>query len=129
MPIKTYWEQEGFVFECSGIVTAEEISEINFDFLDVPEGVTPRYQLINAEALERFDLSELDLVDISTDDLSVSRKYPNVKVAMVTHDKEVRKVFMDYIKISWAINTSWEIRVFDTLEAAREWLNLPPKEG
>ena len=124
MPLKTYWEPKGFVYECSGIVTAEEIAEINFDFLDIPEGVTPRYQLINAMDIEKFDLSELDVVNISADDLSVSRKYPNVKVAMVSGDKEVRKVFMDYIKISWAINTSWEIRIFDGIEAAREWLNL-----
>lgn len=123
MPLTTYWEPEGFVFECSGIVTAEEISEINFDFLDVPEGVTPKYQLINAMAVEKFDLNELDLVNISADDLSVSRKYPNVKVAMVARDREIQDIFMNYIKISWAINTSWEIRVFDTLEAAREWLN------
>lgn len=128
MPIRTYWEPEGFVFECSEVVTAQEIAEINFDFLNVPVGITPRYQLINAEAIDRFDLNELDLVNLSADDLSVSRKYPNIKVAMVSQDKEARKLFMDYIKISWAINTSWELRVFNTLEAAREWLNLPPKD-
>ena len=123
MPLKTYWESEGFVYECSGIVTAEEIAEINFDFLDVPEGVTPRYQLIDATSIELMDLNELDLVDISADDLSISRKYPNVKVAMVARDQKTRNIFLHYIKISWAINTSWEIRVFSELEAAREWLN------
>ena len=124
MPLRTYWEPEGLVYECSGIVTAEEIAAINFDFLDVPEGVTPKYQLIDATSIELMDLSELDLVDISTDDLSISRKYPNVKVAMVARDKKTRKIFLHYVKISWAINTSWEIRVFSELEAAREWLNL-----
>ena len=123
MPLKTYWEQEGFVYECSGIVTAEEIAEINFDFLDVPEGVTPRYQLIDATSIELMDLNELELVDISADDLSISRKYPNVKVAMVSSDQKTRNIFLHYIKISWAINTSWEIRIFSELEAAREWLN------
>jgi len=47
MPLKTYWEPEGYVYECIGIVTAEDIEKINFDFLDIPEGVKPRYQLIN----------------------------------------------------------------------------------
>jgi len=70
-------------------------------------------------------LDKLDLVNISADDLAVSRKYPNIKVAMVGTNPEFKNVFMDYMQISWAINSSWEFRIFDTLEAAREWLNFP----
>lgn len=124
MPLKAYWEKEGFVYECLGVLTAEEIAEINFDFLNVPEGVTPRYQLINGLGCKRMELDKLDLVDISADDLAVSRKYPNIKVAMVGTNPEFRKVFMDYMQISWAINTSWEFRIFDSMEAARDWLDL-----
>ena len=125
MPLKTYWEPEGYVYECLGVVTAEEIAAINFDFLDIPEGVTPRYQIINGLGAERMEVDKLDLVDISADDLAMSRKYPNIKVAMVGTDPTFRQVYDDYMRISWAINTSWEIRIFDTMEAAREWLNLP----
>ena len=125
MPLKTYWEPEGYVYECIGIVTAEDIEKINFDFLDIPEGVKPRYQLINGLYCDKMVLDKLDLVNISADDLAVSRKYPNIKVAMVGTNPEFKNVFMDYMQISWAINSSWEFRIFDTLEAAREWLNFP----
>ena len=124
MPVVTNWEPEGLVYTAIGVISAEEIGAINFDFLNVPEGVTPRYQLIDATKAERFELDKMDLVNISADDLSVSRKYPDVKVAMVAKKQKIKEVFMEYMKISWAINTSWEIRIFDSLEAAREWLNL-----
>ena len=129
MPLKTYWEPEGFVYECVGVVTAEEIAAINFDFLNIPEGVTPKYQIINGLGAEKMELDKLDLVDITTEDLAVSRKYPNIKVAMVGTDPAFIQIYQDYMRISWAINTSWEIRIFDTLEAAREWLNLPSPES
>ncbi|MGI9546148.1 MAG: hypothetical protein ACR2MM_02840 [Flavobacteriaceae bacterium] len=123
MPITTYWEPEGFVYETSGVVTAHEIFDSGTDFLEVPEGVIPKYQLINALNIEKFDLSEVDVVDISADDLSASRKYPNIKVAMVAQKGHVIEKFMNYLKVSWAINTSWEIRIFNSLAAARDWLS------
>ena len=120
MPIVNYWESEGFVFEAKGVVTAEEIFTSSDDFLDVPEGVTPKYQLVNGLEVEELKLSELDVVDISADDLSASRTHPNIKVAMVAKKGHVMEKFMNYLKVSWAINTSWEIRIFNTLESARD---------
>ena len=139
MPIVTYWEPEGFVFKSSGVVTAEEIFASGDNFLNVPEGITPKYQLVNGLEVEEFELSELDVVNISADDLSASRMYPNIKVAMVAKKGHVMEKFMNYLKISWAINTSWEIRIFNTLEGARDWLGhfaempksspIPPKNS
>lgn len=123
MPVTTTWEPEGLVFTATGIITAEEIGAIHYELLHVPEGVIPRYQIVDASKAERFELDKMDLVNISADDLSVSRKFPNIKVAMVSEKSNIKEVFMDYLKISWAINTSWEIRVFNTLELAREWLD------
>ncbi len=123
MPIVTYWEPEGFVFESSGVISAQEIFESGDDFLKVPEGTNPKYQLVNCLRVEQFDLNEVDLVNISADDLSTSRKYPNIKVAMVAKKGDVMETFMKYLKVSWAINTSWEIRIFNSLESARDWLS------
>lgn len=123
MPVITYWEPEGFVYETNGIVTAGEIFESSQDFLEVPKEVTLKYQLINALEIEKLELSKVDVVDISADDLAASRRYPNIKVAMVTQKGHVMETFMNYLKISWAINTSWEIRIFNSLEAARDWLS------
>ena len=123
MPIITFWESEGFVYEARGVVTAEEIIECGVEFLNVPEGITPKYQLVNGLMVEEFDLDEVELVNISADDLSASRKYPNIKVAMIAKKGHVMEKFMNYLKVSWAINTSWEIRIFNSLESARDWLS------
>lgn len=108
MPIVTYWEPKGYVFECSGIVTVQEILGSGDDFLQVPKGVTPKYQLINCLKVDNFDLNEMDIVNISADDLAASRKYPNIKVAMISQKGHVIEKFMAYLKVSWAINISWE---------------------
>ncbi len=123
MPIKTYWEAEGFVYDCSGTVTAQEIFESGDDFLQVPDGVFPKYQLVNCLEVEQFDLNEMDVVNISADDLAASRKYPNIKVAMIAQKGHVTEKFMSYLKVSWAMNTNWEIRIFNSVEAARDWLS------
>ena len=123
MPIKTYWEAEGFVYDCRGSVTAQEIFESGDDFLEVPEGVFPKYQLVNCLGVEQFDLDEMDVVNISADDLAASRKYPNIKVAMIAQKGHVTEKFMSYLKVSWAMNTNWEIRIFNSVEAARDWLS------
>ena len=123
MPITTYWEPEGFVFKSSGVVTAEEIFESGDEFLAVPEGITPKYQLVDCLHVEQFNLSEVDVVNISADDLAASRKYPNIKVAMVAQKGHVTEKFVNYLKVSWAINTSWEIRIFNSVESARDWLS------
>ena len=123
MPITTYWEPEGFVIKSIGIVTAEEIFESGDDFLQVPDGISPKYQLVDCLEVERFELDEVDVVNISADDLSASRKYPNIKVAMVAQKGHVTEKFVNYLKVSWAINTSWEIRIFNSLVSARDWLS------
>ena len=123
MPINTYWEPDGIVYECKGVITAEESIESGDKFLQVPEGVTPKYQLVDCLQAEYFEISEMDMVDISADDLSASRKYPNIKVALVGKKGHVHDKFMNYLKVSWAINTSWEIRIFNSMESARDWLS------
>lgn len=122
MPVNCYWEPEGFVFEASGIVTPEEILEGNRIFLEVPEGCTPKYQLINALDVVEIDMGKIELVDISADDLAMSRRFPKMKVALAAKEGPVMKILMDYLKISWAMNTSWDMRMFDSMQAALKWL-------
>lgn len=122
MPVSYYWEDDGFVMEAKGNVMAEEVFEANDAFLKVPEGVAPKYQLLNALEVNEVNISELELVDLSADDLSTSRKYPNLKIALVGHEGSVMENFIIYLKVSWAMNTNWDIRIFNSLEAARYWL-------
>jgi len=124
MPVKTYWENDGFVYETNGIVTVAEIQKAGLDFHKVPKGVTPKYKIIKALNIDELLLSEADVFEISMTDLSLSRKYPDLKIAMVAHKGQVTEKFMKYLKISWAVNSSWEIRIFNSLATARDWLNL-----
>ncbi|MDC6366247.1 MULTISPECIES: hypothetical protein [Flavobacteriaceae] len=123
MPIVTYWKTDTFVYEGSGIVTGEEILRSGEAFLEPPEGVIPKCQVVNALKVKDVHLNELDLVNISADDLAASRKFPDLKVALVAKEGPVMESFIKYLKVSWAINTTWDIRIFNSMDAARDWLN------
>lgn len=123
MPVKTHWESHGFVFEAIGVVTAEEIFTANEAFLNIPKGTVPRYQIFNTLKVEKSEINEVELVDISADDLAVSRKFPEMKIAFIANEGPVMEKLIKYLKISWAINTSWDFRIFTSMEAARDWLD------
>ncbi|NAS10755.1 hypothetical protein [Poritiphilus flavus] len=120
------WESEGFIYEASGIVTTDEIIEATEAFYNVPEGFVPRYQIVNALKVEDIYYNPVELVNIAADDLAFSRKYPEMKIALIAKEGPVMDNMMKYLKISWAINNAWEFRVFSSLDAARDWLGLIP---
>ncbi len=122
MPVKTYWESEGFVMEASGILTADEIIAASDTFGKLPEGTNTKYQIINALEVEDIYVCELELVNIVADDLSMSRRFPFLKIALLAKEGPVMENFCNYVKISWNLNTSWDIRIFSSLEAAQNWL-------
>lgn len=46
----------------------------------------------------------------------------NVKIALVAKDEEIIDLCKEYIELFSRINTSWEVRLFDNLDAAKDWL-------
>ena len=126
MPVNTYWKSEGFVYEASGIVSAHEITAGMDNFSKLPEGIDTKYQIVNALQVDEIQVSELELVNITADDISLSRKLPFLRVALIANEGPVMENFIKYLKISWGLNTSWDIRIFNTLEAAEDWLKYIP---
>ena len=125
MPVKVRWEYHGIYYTAVGVVTAHEVSKAQKLALSPPEGITPKYQIIDARKTEKFDLDQMEIFNVSADDVALSRKFPDLKIAFVTAHEHVEATFLDHLKISRSLNTNAEIRIFRTLEAAREWIDLP----
>lgn len=123
MPVSTYWESEGFVFKASGIVSSKDIMDSMEAFEKLPPSIHTKYQIVNALDAEDIVMSDEEIVNLATEDLEISRKHPHMSVALIAKEGPVMENFIKYLKISWSMNTSWDIRIFNTEKAARNWLS------
>lgn len=46
----------------------------------------------------------------------------NIKVALVATDKNIIELCRYFIELSNSINNSWEVRIFDDVDTARDWI-------
>ncbi|NND15685.1 MAG: hypothetical protein HKN89_05125 [Eudoraea sp.] len=125
MPIKARWEFHGVYYAPIGVVGAAEIRRAQHFMFNPPESIVPKYQIIDARRLERFDLNEMEKFNISANDALLIKKYPGFKVAMITASKTIEKAFTDHIQTSQQLKTKAEMKHFKSIEAAREWIGLP----
>ena len=129
MPIKARWEQHGAYIRGSGVLPIGEVIGVRKFMLDPPEGMTPKYQIIDLSHVERLDFDQMDQLNIAMGDLKVAEKFPNIKVAFICSNPTVQKKVMDFFKSSWTYETKAAYRMFHELEKARAWIGLPyPKE-
>ncbi|MDH3699324.1 MAG: hypothetical protein OEQ81_11715 [Flavobacteriaceae bacterium] len=130
MPIKARWEYHGVYYTTKGSISAEEIYEARKFMFTPPEGIEPQYQIVDARESDKIDLDQMELFNVSADDLAVGRKYPDLKIAFISINKQVEETFINHFKISWSLNTVANIRLFNSVQAARNWINLPyPKSN
>ena len=125
MPIKARWEMHGAYFEVTGIIIVGEILGARKFMLEPPEGMIPKYQIIDARKAEKFDFDQMDLFNISAGDMAVGRKYPNIKIAVVTGKFEIEETLLGHMKNSWAMGTKAQFGMFVTMDQARDWIDLP----
>lgn len=129
MPIKARWEQHGAYFTVSGIVPIGEVLGARKFMLDPPEGVLPKYQIIDALRVERYDFDQMDQFNVAVADLSVGERYPSLKFALITDNPEIHRELTDHFKTSWSMGSKLKFGLFSTVAEAREWIGLPyPKE-
>ncbi len=129
MPISLIIEPSGQHWKCSGLVTTAEIHSTNKAAMEALEEYDHSYQLIDLLDVEVFEINDLEIVDVSIDDASFSRKHQNLKMALVVNNPIIKEQIMKYLMVSWALNSNWEFRVYDTVEAARDWFNVEDPEN
>ena len=50
----------------------------------------------------------------------------NIKVGLVAVDKKIIKLCQDYIELSSHVNPTWDVKLFDSVDKAREWGESSP---
>jgi len=122
VPHITEWEPEGILWTYSGHVTADEIMAANMEFYDDLRSELARYQLVDAREVTSLEWDPTEIAKTAAFDKGAeATTVKDVRVAYVTLDPAIRGKIERYADISRQLETSWEFRGFEDLDAARAW--------
>lgn len=122
MPFNIKWEDRGFVREFYGIVNSGEVMESDRIFYEDPRSDTAKYQITDFSNARPGQVEDEHIAKIAGFDIGASITSPNLKVAFVTSDQYVKDLCQKYIDISLKANTTWEFKIFEDMESARNWV-------
>lgn len=121
MPYTLTWIDQRAELHFTGQVTAEEINATALDIYGHPNFMSCRLQI--------FDFSDADLSAVNTEDTQkyamndtyASNDNPNCRIAIVSAEDYVKELALHYRYLTAMLDIHWQIAIFDTLAAARQW--------
>ena len=123
MPYSVEWKERGAHWKFTGIVTGQEILQADLDLYGDERFDNLSYALFDFSGGTSFALTEKEMKEIAYLDMASTPTNPNIKLAIVaSHDvmKKMSGLYAEYMELS-----PWETKIFDTVEEAKQWLNLP----
>jgi len=123
MPYTKNWETEGVVTTFFGTVSIEEVINADKEFYEDPRSDKSRYQITDFSGIVPESANDVDIQKIAAFDAGSSMSIPLLKVALVTNDQHVKTLCEKYIYYSQRLNSTWEFKICDNLQNAREWVS------
>jgi hypothetical protein len=124
MPFKGIWEDGGVFFDFSGVVTAQEIENVQDLFYGDARSDSSKYILFDISGIEQFLVEEYDIKFFAARDAGASKSLLFMKVALIANDQNIRSSLQKYIEASLKINTNWTFEILDDIIAARKWVTF-----
>jgi hypothetical protein len=122
MPHQTLWENKGIYWRFSGVVTLDEQELADGEMYGDPRFDELEYFIWDGTDIDKVDYHETEADEPAAIDKVSSVYKPNLKGALIAKTESVKLVVQRYIKTSIELGSSWEFKMFDSLEQAREWL-------
>jgi len=121
MACKLIWEEKGVLFSHSGIVTNQEVMEMNNLMYGNPKFDSISYQISDYTLVESNHVTHSGAKVIGTlDNKSTIWNSRFMRIAIVTTDKNFIPIV--HLYFGEFSGTNWEGRIFDTLEQAYLWV-------
>lgn len=122
MPNQIIWENNGVLSRYSGLFSPEiHMEALNTLFgdprIDGIKYMIGDYSEINGDLLTEESVEYP--VAMTTGSASYLK---NIKVALVATDKKIIALCKLFIELSNKVNPTWETRLFEDIEAARNWV-------
>ena len=113
MLCKITWKNNELLWELSGVISAEEIHQINLDHQGDPRWDDLRYLIDDFKNVISIDLPEEELIVVQAIDKAKAISNSYLKIASITNSNETIKLADFY-----DTDTSWKYGVFETLTEA-----------
>ena len=123
MAHNTTWEESGIYWQFFGYVSAQEVEEANNEMYGDLRFDDIKYFIWDMSNATGWGMTESDAAYSAATDKGASRTTKKVKGALISNDEKVRAIMNIYIEVSSKIENPWELRIFNKLEDAREWVS------
>lgn len=121
MPHNIIWEETGTVWQFSGSVDSDEIFKAGLEYRQDPRSEGKRYRICDFLTIDDIEVTSDEALLIASLDESYAQKNPNVKVAVVAKLRMMKRMANFYV--IGLQRSSWDARLFDNLEEARNWIS------
>ena len=123
MPNKLMWEPEGVYWKYYGNVSGKEIIDASTSVYGDPRFDNIHYKLVDFLDIDSIDIKDNEIALIACQHKAAEKSRANIKNAIVTRAQsgEIAEKFAAFFNES-----SWEVRVFDNLDDANDWIGRKP---
>jgi hypothetical protein len=111
----------GVLITLSGLIKADEISELNEELMSDELFRQWHYQIWDFSDVERLELTESDLRRFAMQDARASRINPNQKVALIRRRNPSSSGLDTIYHIFGDVWGGYESRTFSDYDTARKW--------
>lgn len=123
MAYRTIWETNGILWEFSGTVSFEEVSSATSEMYNSFRFDDLKYFIWDGTNIDAFDLS-YHHIEIRAAIANASSSYKrDLKGVFISNSQIVRERLTYYIQKSRELNSTWDFKLFSTVEEARIWLS------
>ncbi len=122
MPFVVSWPDRTFLARFEGIVTANEIEAVNHLFSGDERLDRVRYSIWDFSSASSVEVPEQEIEYAAAFDKGVSNVKAQLKGALIAACDPVKAKLEAYLSIAKDLDVGWDTRLFDTMDAARAWL-------
>lgn len=122
MPFETLYEEHGILWNMSGIVTADDIKEIDNILYGLPDFDSLHYIIFDYTAADDFQMEVQEVIKVAAVDSVAAKTNPRIKIALVTDNENLLKAIKLYS--TFRGGHPWETKACYTVAEAREWLGI-----
>ena len=122
MTFNINWDKDGVYVKFSGVVTAQDLIDANNYVLSNANFESINYQIFDFLHVDDFKVTSHDITLIAMMDKSQIESKKEMKIAILTMNNYVKELTLEYDQ--FMTGSDWETKIFETAEAAKEWVNM-----
>lgn len=119
----TTWEKHGIYWQFYGIVDAKEYLATDAELYNDPRSDHIKYWIWDGTDIEELAISDMHAELIASADWAATEHNKNVKGAIIATDPGIKNLMEVYIETSMEFESSWQVKIFDNIKDARQWVS------